>query len=74
MEGQQSQEPAKDDGILFHPRPNDGRVDGSLYKGHVMQTSAYTAAKLNPRTTLLLTAAAGAGLLLAARGRAGRRF
>ncbi|MDQ6925355.1 MAG: SDR family oxidoreductase [Candidatus Eremiobacteraeota bacterium] len=69
VEGQQSDAPAKRDGILFHPRPGDGRVNGSLYTGHVMQTSAYTAARLNPRTTLLLAAAAGAGILLATRER-----
>jgi len=72
VDGQRSNQPARDDGILFHPRPNDSRVHGSLYTGHVMQTSAYTAARLNPRTTLLLTAAVGAGVLLAARGRDGR--
>ena len=70
FEGQHSEEPPRDDDTLFAPRPHDGRVRGH-YPGHVMKSSLYTKAALNPITTLLGAAALGAGLALALKARPG---
>jgi NAD(P)-dependent dehydrogenase (short-subunit alcohol dehydrogenase family) len=67
--GQLTDEPARNEDTLFRPRPDDGRVRGK-YPGRVMETSAYTEARLNRGKTLLGLAVLGAGLLVANRGRA----
>ncbi|MBA3260632.1 MAG: SDR family oxidoreductase [Gemmatimonadales bacterium] len=70
ISGQYSDVPALDDDTLHAPRPNDGRVHGG-YRGHVMQSSLYTKARLNRGKTLLGLAVIGAGMVLASRGRGG---
>ncbi len=66
--GQQTDRPARDDATLYAPRSGSGRERGR-YSGHVMQSSAFTAAALNPFVTVLGAAALGVGVALAARGR-----
>jgi len=66
--GQQTDEPARADSTLYAPRPGSGRERGE-YPGHVMRTSAYTAARRNPVATVLGAAAVGLGVALAARVR-----
>ena len=68
-EGQISDLPARDQDTLYAPRPGDGRVRGD-YPGRVLESSAYTAARLERGKTLLGLAVIGAGLLVANRGRA----
>lgn len=62
-EGQRSHRPARFEDTLFSPRPGDGRVRGR-YPGHVMTSSAYTAARLHRGRTLLGLAVAGAAVAL----------
>lgn len=64
---QQTTEPARADSTLYAPRPGSGRERGQ-YAGHVMRTSAYTAARRHPLVTVLGAAAVGLGAALAARG------
>ncbi len=66
--GQQTDRAARDDATLYAPRSGSGRERGD-YAGHVMQSSAFTAAALNPIATVLGAAAVGVGVALAARGR-----
>jgi NAD(P)-dependent dehydrogenase (short-subunit alcohol dehydrogenase family) len=68
--GQRGDEPARDDDTLYAPRPGDGRERGD-YPGHVMKSSAYTAASLHPVATVLGAAALGLGVALLARNREG---
>jgi NAD(P)-dependent dehydrogenase (short-subunit alcohol dehydrogenase family) len=68
FDGQRTDRPARGEDTLFHPRPDDGRVRGR-YPGRVMETSAYTEARLHRGRTLLGLAVLGAGLLVANRGR-----
>lgn len=51
---------------LFEPPARSGRVHGD-HEGHVMRSSAYTKASLNPGRTALALAAVGVGVALAAR-------
>jgi short-subunit dehydrogenase len=59
--GQQKDEPARPGrrDALYQPPLENGRMRGD-YDGHVMRTSAYTRASLNPMGTLLGLAAVGA--------------
>jgi len=66
--GQRTETPARGEDTLFHPRPDDVRVDGR-YPGRVLRSSAYTEARLNRGKTLLGLAVLGAGLLVSSRGR-----
>ncbi len=66
--GQQTDRPAVSEDTLYHPRPDDGRVRGN-YSGHVMESSAYTKARLNRGKALLGLAVVGTGLMLANRAR-----
>ena len=68
FEGQQSGIPARNDDTLHQPRPGDGRVRGN-YPGRVLESSAYTAARLHRGRALLGLTVIGAGLLVANRGR-----
>ena len=68
FEGQQSGLPTRDDDTLHRPRSGDGRVYGN-YPGRVLQSSAYTTARLHRGRTLLGLAVIGAGLLVANRSR-----
>ena len=63
FEGQRTDQPVRDDDTLFGPRPGDARVRGN-YQGHVMQSSAYTRARLHRGQTLLGLAIAGAAVAL----------
>lgn len=56
---------------LYEPARDDGGERGSSYGGPVLEHSAYTAASMHPRATLL--GAAGLGLVVAAGLRARRR-
>jgi NAD(P)-dependent dehydrogenase (short-subunit alcohol dehydrogenase family) len=60
---QRTDQPLKDSDTLFGPRPGDSRVRGH-YRGHVMQSSAYTQARLHRRQALLGFAVAGAAVAL----------
>ncbi|MCU0683029.1 MAG: SDR family oxidoreductase [Polyangiaceae bacterium] len=60
---QRSELPPRRSNALYGPRPYDGGERGD-YQGHVMRSSAFTAARLHPLTAL----AALAGLSLAAFG------
>jgi NAD(P)-dependent dehydrogenase (short-subunit alcohol dehydrogenase family) len=66
--GQLTDRPARSEDALFHPRPDDSRVRGS-YPGHVMETSAYTEARLHRGKALIGLAVLGAGLVVANRAR-----
>jgi NAD(P)-dependent dehydrogenase (short-subunit alcohol dehydrogenase family) len=66
--GQQTDIPARGDDTLYRPLPGDVKVRGN-YPGRVLETSAYTAARLNRGKTLLGLAVIGAGLVAANRGR-----
>ena len=69
--GQRTEVPDRGDDTLHAPRPGDGRVRGS-YPGRVLESSAYTRARLNRGTALVGLAVIGAGLALASRsGRTG---
>jgi NAD(P)-dependent dehydrogenase (short-subunit alcohol dehydrogenase family) len=68
FKGQLTDTPARGEDTLYHPRPYDARVRGN-YPGRVMESSAYTRARLNRGKTLLGLAVLGAGLLVASRGR-----
>jgi NAD(P)-dependent dehydrogenase (short-subunit alcohol dehydrogenase family) len=61
--GQQTDQPPKDRDTLFSPRPGDSSVRGH-YRGHVMESSAYTQARLRRRQALLGVAIAGAAVAL----------
>jgi NAD(P)-dependent dehydrogenase (short-subunit alcohol dehydrogenase family) len=61
--GQRTDQPLKDSDTLFGPRPGDSSVRGH-YRGHVMQSSAYTQARLHRRQALLGFAIAGAAVAL----------
>ncbi|HUR93021.1 MAG TPA: SDR family oxidoreductase [Gemmatimonadales bacterium] len=63
IEAQRSDNPPRGGDTLFGPRPGDGRARGR-YEGHVMQTSAYTGARLHRGQTLLGLAIAGAAVAL----------
>jgi NAD(P)-dependent dehydrogenase (short-subunit alcohol dehydrogenase family) len=63
FKGQRSARPADRTETLFGPRPGDTRERGG-YEGHVMESSAYTAARLHRRQTLLGLALAGATVAL----------
>ena len=52
---------------LYHPRKGDVAERGD-YDGHVMRTSAYTAARMHPMRTALLGAALGVGVAMVLRG------
>ena len=69
FDGQRTEVPARSEDSLFQPRPRDARVRGN-YRGRVMETSAYTEARLHRGKTLLGLAVLGAGLLVANRSRA----
>jgi NAD(P)-dependent dehydrogenase (short-subunit alcohol dehydrogenase family) len=62
FDGQLTDQPARSEDTLFHPRPDDGRVRGS-YPGHVMETSAYTEARLHRGKALIGLAVLGAVLV-----------
>ncbi|MGI9042050.1 MAG: SDR family oxidoreductase, partial [Gemmatimonadales bacterium] len=64
--GQRSDQPARDDDTLHAPRPGDASVRGT-YSGHVIESSAYTRARLNPGKTLFGIAVVAAGLAVAGR-------
>lgn len=66
--GQQTDRPARDDDTLYAPRDGSGRVRGR-YAGYVRQSSAFTAAALNPLATVLGALALGVGVALAVRRR-----
>jgi NAD(P)-dependent dehydrogenase (short-subunit alcohol dehydrogenase family) len=68
FDGQRTDTPVQSEDTLFHPRPDDGRIRGK-YPGRVMESSAYTEARLHRGKTLLGLAVLGAGLLVANRGR-----
>lgn len=51
---------------LYRPMPGSGREHGG-YEGHVMRTSAYTRASLNPGIALVLLSMVGLTLALATR-------
>ncbi len=72
FDGQLTDRPARDGAGLYAPPPapaaGRGRERGR-YAGHVMQSSAFTTAALNPFATVLGAAALGVGVALAARGR-----
>jgi hypothetical protein len=53
---------------LYQPHPGDVKVRGN-YPGRVLESSAYTAARLDRGKTLLGLAVIGAGLVAANRGR-----
>jgi NAD(P)-dependent dehydrogenase (short-subunit alcohol dehydrogenase family) len=61
--GQQTAQPLKDSDTLFSPRPGDASVRGH-YRGHVMESSAYTQVRLRRRQALLGIAIAGAAVAL----------
>ncbi|HET6578747.1 MAG TPA: SDR family oxidoreductase [Gemmatimonadales bacterium] len=61
--GQRTDRPVGEHDTLFGPRPGDSRERGR-YEGHVMQTSAYTRARLYRGQTLLGLAIAGAAVVL----------
>jgi NAD(P)-dependent dehydrogenase (short-subunit alcohol dehydrogenase family) len=63
FQGQRSDRPPRNEDTLHAPRPGDAAVRGR-YEGHVMGSSAYTSAKLNPERTLLGLAVAGAAVVL----------
>jgi NAD(P)-dependent dehydrogenase (short-subunit alcohol dehydrogenase family) len=66
FEGQHADRPPLDDDTLYAPRPHDGRVRGK-YEGHVMKSSLYTKAALNPMAALIGVAALGVGIAVALR-------
>jgi NAD(P)-dependent dehydrogenase (short-subunit alcohol dehydrogenase family) len=66
--GQQTDIPARGNDTLYQPLPGDVKVRGN-YPGRVLDSSAYTAARLNRGKTLLGLAVIGAGLVAANRGR-----
>jgi NAD(P)-dependent dehydrogenase (short-subunit alcohol dehydrogenase family) len=61
--GQRTDRPVGEHDTLFGPRPGDSRERGH-YEGHVMETSAYTRARLYRGQTLLGLAVAGAAVVL----------
>jgi NAD(P)-dependent dehydrogenase (short-subunit alcohol dehydrogenase family) len=63
FEGQRTADPVREPDTLFSPRPGDARIRGH-YRGHVMQSSAYTEARLRRRQALLGLAIAGAAVAL----------
>ncbi len=63
FDAQHSDKPMRRSDTLFGPRPGDGRARGS-YEGHVMESSAYTRARLHRGQTLLGFAVAGAAVAL----------
>lgn len=69
FDGQQKDEPARAGrrDTLYQPPRENGSLHGD-YDGHVMRTSAYTRAALNPSGTLLGLAAVGALSALVAAG------
>jgi NAD(P)-dependent dehydrogenase (short-subunit alcohol dehydrogenase family) len=69
FDGSKTDKPPKDDDTLYAPRPGDGRVRGD-YEGHVMKTSLYTKAALNPLPALLGAAVLGLGIAGILRARA----
>ena len=72
FDGQRTSRPARDDATLYAPRPGAGGRERGEYAGHVMQSSAFTAAALNPFAAVLGAAALGVGVALAARPGRGR--
>lgn len=64
--GSRSDEPPRHADTLHAPRAGDGRERGD-YPGHVMESSAYTAAARHPARTLLGAAAVGLGIAMVAR-------
>ena len=64
--GSRTDDPPRHADTLHAPRPNDGHERGG-YEGHVMESSAYTASRLNKRKVLIGAAALGVGLAFAAR-------
>jgi short-subunit dehydrogenase len=66
--GQQTDIPARGNDTLYQPLPGDVKVRGS-YPGRVLESSAYTTARLNRGRILLGLAVIGAGLVAANRGR-----
>jgi hypothetical protein len=56
-------EPVREPHTLFSPRPGDASVRGH-YRGHVMQSSAYTEARLRRRQAPFGLAIAGATVAL----------
>ena len=69
--GSRSDDAPRHADTLHAPRPGDGRERGG-YEGHVMERSAYTAAKRNRGKVLLGAAALGVGLALVARATGNR--
>jgi hypothetical protein len=61
--GQRSGDPVREPDTLFSPRQGDAKVQGH-YRGHVMQSSAYTEARLRRRQALFGLAIAGAAVAL----------
>jgi len=70
--GSRSDEPPRHASTLHAPRRGDADERGG-YEGHVMESSAYTAAALNPGRALVGAAVLGLGLTIAARSRRGSR-
>jgi NAD(P)-dependent dehydrogenase (short-subunit alcohol dehydrogenase family) len=66
--GQRTDIPARGDDTLYQPHPGDVKVRGN-YPGRFLESSAYTAARLDRGKTLLGLAVIGAGLVAANRGR-----
>jgi NAD(P)-dependent dehydrogenase (short-subunit alcohol dehydrogenase family) len=63
FEGQRTGQPVREVDTLFSPRPGDTSVRGH-YRGHVMESSAYTEAQLRRRQALVGLAIAGAAVAL----------
>jgi hypothetical protein len=72
FDGQRTNRPARDDATLYAPRPGAGGRERGGYAGHVMQSSAFTTAALNPVAAVVGAAAFGVGVALAARPGRGR--
>lgn len=70
--GSRSDHPPRYADTLYGPRPGDASERGG-YDGHVMESSAYTAAALNPGKLLLGAAALGVGLAIFSRDGNGER-
>jgi hypothetical protein len=62
FESQKADRPPRASSSLYKPSKPFGRMRGR-YEGHVMRSSAYTAAKLHPVTTALVVAGVGVGVM-----------
>jgi short-subunit dehydrogenase len=62
FDSQKADQPAEQDSSLYEPTPPFGRVRGQ-YAGHVLKSSAYTTAKLNPAMTAVVVVGVGLGVV-----------